>query len=85
MFDAGVAGQLKVRARDVHLVRLVFHPECPSAVVDDFDEGSADTAHRIEHEITGFGVVSDGVEPDDRKRVRSEFLQWLRAPHNHAG
>lgn len=64
LIDAGGAGEVEVGLGDVDPVRLVLHPEGAAAEMDGLDEGGADPAHRVEHQIAGLGVVGDGVRGD---------------------
>ncbi len=62
--DAGLAGEVEVGFGDVGPVRLVFDADRAATQVYGFNEGGADPAHRVEHEIAGLGVVGDGLCSD---------------------
>jgi hypothetical protein len=51
----------RFRAGDVDPVWFVLDAERAAVLVEGFDEGGADPAHGVEHEIAGRGVVGDGV------------------------
>ena len=54
------SGVLEVGSGEVGPRRLVLDPDGVTAQVDGFDEGRADPAHRVEHEVAGLGVGGDG-------------------------
>ena len=39
-------------------VRFVLDPDRAPVRVEGFDEGGADPAHRVQHEVAGLGVVA---------------------------
>ena len=70
VLDPGVAGEVEVGAGDVDPVRFVLDADRAAVLVHGFDEGGADAAHRVEHQIAGFGVVGDGVRGDSGQHLR---------------
>ena len=46
--------------------------------VEGFDEGGADPAHRVQHQLAGLGVVGDGVRGD-----RGQHLGRVRGGLGH--
>ena len=53
---SGPFGQLEVAPGQVGPAGFVFYADGVAALMDGFDQGGADPAHRVEHEVAGLGV-----------------------------
>lgn len=58
-----------VAACEVGPLGFVLDAEGAAVEVDGFDEGGADAAHRVKHEIAGAGIGGDGVGGDPREHL----------------